>query len=121
MRGLAPKPFLRSARKDKDLQIVAKHSYGINQGWWRTAWPLRELLSLHCVSTESRLTTAMHSMQDEAYPMHLPKLGHAVIVNNLCNEFPGTRVDAVNLQNTFIAMGFHVHMYYYCTKMVRTT
>ena len=50
--------------------------------------------------------------------MKLPHLGHAVIINNLGNEFKGTKVDVDALVEALNIVGFDVHVYNDCTKQV---
>ena len=45
-------------------------------------------------------------------------MGHAVIVNNVASEFPGTTMDSALLQETFRMIGFKVTMESNCSGMV---
>ena len=58
--------------------------------------------------------------QEVCYPMRAPSLGHAVIINNVASEFPGTRVDAASLEETYRIMGFTVTMASDCSGKVKS-
>ena len=51
--------------------------------------------------------------------MHLPKLGHAIIVNNVASEQPGSMKDVTTLQATYKKMGFDVQIHKDCTTQVK--
>ena len=57
-------------------------------------------------------------MQDAPYPMIFPKLGHAVIVNNVAKEMPGSQVDVEALQAAYQKIGFKVHTHSDCSDQV---
>ncbi len=38
-------------------------------------------------------------------------LGHAVIINNVASEFPGSKKDAEKLRAVYTMMNFQVHVY----------
>ena len=50
--------------------------------------------------------------------MNLPKLGHAVIVNNVAKEMPGSMNDIKALEAAFKAVGFQVEVHTNMTKIV---
>ena len=50
--------------------------------------------------------------------MNKPNMGHAVIVNNVSGEFPGTKVDVEELETTYRIMGFNVHVHNNCDDKV---
>ena len=56
--------------------------------------------------------------QDAPYPMNLPKLGHAVIVNNVAKEMPGSMNDVKALEAAFRTVGFGVEVHTNMTKIV---
>ena len=60
-------------------------------------------------------------VQDQPYPMNLPRLGHAVIVNNVASEMVGSRKDVVALKAAYETIGFDVHIYEDCAGQVITT
>ena len=45
-------------------------------------------------------------------------MGHAVIVNNVSGEFPGTKVDVEELETTYRIMGVKVHVHNNCDYKV---
>ena len=49
--------------------------------------------------------------QNHPYPMILPELGHAVILNNLEIEIPETVQDVENLKSVLKTIGFKVTSY----------
>ena len=51
--------------------------------------------------------------------MDLPKLGHAVIVNNVAEEMPGSQVDVEALKSAYQTVGFDVHVHNNCTDSVK--
>ena len=58
--------------------------------------------------------------QNACYPMSEQNMGHAVIINNVASEFPGTRVDAAALKETFKTMAFTVRVETDCNLQVCT-
>ena len=50
--------------------------------------------------------------------MHLPRLGHAIIVNNVASEMPGSIEDVNALEATYKAIGFDVRVHQDCTETV---
>ena len=50
--------------------------------------------------------------------MDLPRVGHAIIVNNVEAEFPGSVADVAALRTAFQAVGFDVHIYTNCSSQV---
>ena len=60
------------------------------------------------------------TFQDKPYPMHLRLLGHAVIVNNVATEMPGSMHDVRALQRAYETVGFQVHVHTDCTGHVST-
>ena len=70
------------------------------------------------VCVKERDIEAMYLFQDKCYPMSKPNLGHAVIINNVAKEFPGTKVDVEELQTTYQIMGFQVHVHNNCDDKV---
>ena len=50
--------------------------------------------------------------------MTLPKLGHAVIINNVASEMPGSNEDVKALKQTYQTVGFEVHVHENCTAQV---
>ena len=50
--------------------------------------------------------------------MNLPKLGHAVIVNNVAKEMPGSMNDVKALEAAFRTVGFGVEVHTNMTKIV---
>ena len=51
--------------------------------------------------------------------MDLPKLGHAIIVNNVTSEIPGSRADVAALQEAYEAVGFDVQVHTDCNAKVK--
>ena len=43
--------------------------------------------------------------------MTLPSLGHAVIVNNIASELPGSKVDVEALKDAYETVGFDVQVH----------
>ena len=43
--------------------------------------------------------------------MSLPRLGHAVIVNNIASELPGSKVDVEALRDAYDTVGFDVQVH----------
>ena len=58
------------------------------------------------------------SFQDAPYPMDLPNLDHAVIMNNVAEEMPGSQVDVEALRSADQKVGFEVHVHSNCTDLV---
>ena len=52
--------------------------------------------------------------------MKLPKLGHAVIVNNVASEMPGSNEDVKALKEAYQTVGFEVQIHKNCTAQVDT-
>ena len=50
--------------------------------------------------------------------MSLPSLGHAVIINNVVNEMPGSMEDVEALKATYEKIGFNVHVHTDCSVQV---
>ena len=53
--------------------------------------------------------------------MNLPKMGHAVIVNNVAEEFPGTERDIQALKTALETIGFDVQVHRNLTITVIVT
>ena len=56
--------------------------------------------------------------QERPYAMPLPRLGHAIIVNNEASEMPGSIEDVNVLEATYKAIGFDVQIHLNCTVAV---
>ena len=52
--------------------------------------------------------------------MNLPKLGHAVIINNIASEMPGSKEDVKALKEAYETVGFEVQVHENCTVQVFT-
>ena len=50
--------------------------------------------------------------------MDLPNLGHAVIVNNVAEEMPGSQVDVEALRSAYQTVGFDVRVHNDCSEQV---
>ena len=50
--------------------------------------------------------------------MPCPKMGHAIIINNVISEKPGTKKDVEALEATYKTMGFEVHVHNDCNDTV---
>ena len=50
--------------------------------------------------------------------MHRPRLGHAVIVNNVSSEMPGSKADVTALKAAYEAVGFDVQIHTDCNGQV---
>ena len=50
--------------------------------------------------------------------MNLPKLGHAVIINNIAREMSGSKVDVEALKEAYQTVGFEVQIHENCTAQV---
>ena len=50
--------------------------------------------------------------------MPFPKMGHAIIINNVISEKPGTKKDVEALEATNKTMGFEVHVHNDCSDTV---
>ncbi len=46
------------------------------------------------------------------------KLGHAVIINNVASDIPGSKMDVDKLRNVFEKMHFIVHVFEDCSDNV---
>ena len=57
-------------------------------------------------------------VQDKPYPMNLPNLGHAVIINNVVGEMPGSMEDVQALKTTYEKIGFKVQVHTNCAAQV---
>ena len=53
--------------------------------------------------------------QDIPYPMDKEKLGHAIIVNNIATEFPGSKKDVEALKEAYEEVGYEVQVKEDCT------
>ena len=51
--------------------------------------------------------------------MTLPNMGHAVLINNIAGEQPGSLVDVQYMKDTLETVGFTVHVHENCTDQVR--
>ena len=52
--------------------------------------------------------------------MKLPKLGHAVIINNVVSGMPGSNEDLKALKKAYQTVGFEVQVHKNCTTQVVT-
>ena len=50
--------------------------------------------------------------------MNLPKLGHAVIINNIASEMPGSKEDVKVLKEAYQTVGFDVQVHANLTEQV---
>ena len=50
--------------------------------------------------------------------MSLPNLGHAIIINNVVEEMPGSMEDVKALKTTYEKVGFTVQVHTNCTAQV---
>ena len=50
--------------------------------------------------------------------MDLPRLGHAIIVNNISKEEPGSNADVAALKEAYETVGFDVQVHNNCTGRV---
>ena len=50
--------------------------------------------------------------------MSLPNLGHAVIINNVLDEMPGSTEDVDALKTTYEKVGFKVQVHTNCSVQV---
>ena len=62
----------------------------------------------------------LHFVQDQPYPMKLPKLGHPVIINNIASEMSGSKEDVKALKEAYQTVGFEVQVHENCTVQVDT-
>ena len=62
--------------------------------------------------------TNSYNFQDEPYPINLPKLGHAVIINNIASEMPGSKEDVKALKDAYKTVGFDVQVHENCAVQV---
>ena len=76
----------------------------------------------HCESLEEGTVNSFFTIfvQDQPYPMKLPKLGHAVIINNIASEMPGSNEDVKALREAYQTVGFEVQVHENCTAQVDT-
>ena len=51
--------------------------------------------------------------------MSLPRLGHAIIVNNVAEEMPGSLRDVEALKAAYETVGFDVQVHYNCDTQVQ--
>ena len=51
--------------------------------------------------------------------MALPKLGHAIIINNIASEMPGSKEDVKALTEAYQTVGYEVQVHENCTAKVR--
>ena len=51
--------------------------------------------------------------------MKLPKMGHAVIINNIASEMPGSNEDVEALKESYKTVGFEDHFHENCTVQVQ--
>ena len=49
--------------------------------------------------------------KDETYPMNLPRLGHAVIINNVAKEMPDVERDINTLKDAYETVVFNVQVH----------
>ena len=50
--------------------------------------------------------------------MDLPKLGHAIIINNIHSEIPGSQIDVELLEECYKTVGFDVQVHQDCDTRV---
>ena len=50
--------------------------------------------------------------------MTLPRLGYAIIINNVSQSMPGSEVDVTKLKEAYETVGFDVYVYKNCTVKV---
>ena len=50
--------------------------------------------------------------------MTLPRLGHAIIINNVSQTMPGSEADVKRLKEAYEKVGFDVYIYRNCTVTV---
>ena len=50
--------------------------------------------------------------------MTLPKLGHAIIINNIASEMPGSMEDVKALAEAYQTVGYEVQVHENCTAKV---
>ena len=50
--------------------------------------------------------------------MNLPRLGHAVIINNIAGEMPGSNEDVKALREAYQTVGFEVQVHENCSSQV---
>ena len=60
----------------------------------------------------------MYLLQDVTYPMYLPRMGQAIIINNVAAEMPGSLADVEALQAAYKDVGFDVYTFTDCTAEV---
>ena len=52
--------------------------------------------------------------------MNLPRLGHAVIINNIASKMPGSKEDVKALKDAYETVGFEVQVHENCSVIVST-
>ena len=57
--------------------------------------------------------------QDKSYGMSLPRLGNAIIINNVSGSVPGSEADVKRLKETYEIVEFDVFIYRDPTAEVR--
>ena len=60
-------------------------------------------------------------MKDKPYTMDKPKLGRAIIINNVQREMPGSEKDVKALQAVYKMIGFDVEVHNNCSSQVCST
>ena len=50
--------------------------------------------------------------------MNLPRLGHAIIINNVSSSIPESETDVQKLKEAYETVGFDVYVYRNCTVQV---
>ena len=58
------------------------------------------------------------TLQGKSYGMTLPRLGNAIIINNVSQTMPGSEVDVRRLKEAYETVGFDVYVYMDCTTQV---
>ena len=53
--------------------------------------------------------------------MSLPRLGHAIIINNVSLSMPGSEDDVTALKDAYETVGFEVYVYRDCEVKVNRT
>ena len=75
-------------------------------------------VTIDCLSDLVTLLLFSCVLQDRPYPMDQPRLGHAVIVNNVATEQPGSNVDVTALKAAYEKVGLDVHVHDNCDVQV---
>ena len=57
-------------------------------------------------------------LKDQTYPMNRPNLGHAIVINNVHSDVPGSQVDVELLVECYKTMGFNVQVHNDCDTQV---